>query len=190
MSIKVLKKSFENVPIVKKGDYDYVIHPITDGVPYIEPSLLYEVIQEIKKRVETVLPFDKIVTIEAMGIPLASVLSLEMKIPFTIIRKRSYGLPGEVMVEQETGYSKSNLYINGLSKGEEVVILDDVLSTGGTLRAVLSSLKHVGVIVKGVFIAVNKGGDVYREIEKEFEVSIDTVVSIDVVDGRVVVKNI
>ncbi|RLF35443.1 MAG: adenine phosphoribosyltransferase [Thermoplasmata archaeon] len=190
MSINVLKKSFENVPIVKKGDYDYVIHPITDGVPYIEPGLLGEVVQEIKKRVETVLPFDKIVTIEAMGIPIASVLSMEMKIPFTIIRKRSYSLPGEVIVKQETGYSKSNLYINGLSRGDKVVIVDDVLSTGGTLRAVLSSLKQMGVIVKGVFIAVSKGGDVSKEIEKEFNISIDTVIGIDVVNGRVVVKNI
>jgi len=70
------------------------------------------------------------------------------------------------------------------------VIVDDVLSTGGTLRAVLSSLKQMGVIVKGVFIAVSKGGDVSKEIEKEFNISIDTVIGIDVVNGRVVVKNI
>jgi adenine phosphoribosyltransferase len=57
---------------------------------------------------------DKIVTMEAMGIPLATALSLKLKIPFVIIRKRTYGLPGEIDVEQITGYSKSKLYINGL----------------------------------------------------------------------------
>ena len=44
MSLKKLKESFEKVPVVKKGDYDYVIHPITDGVPWITPDLLDEVV--------------------------------------------------------------------------------------------------------------------------------------------------
>ena len=59
-----------------------------------------------------------------MGIPLAAALSLKMNIPFIIIRKRSYGLPGEVDVEQITGYSKSKLYINNLKKGDNIIIVD------------------------------------------------------------------
>ena len=63
--------------------------------------------------------------------PLALMLSLQLGIPFTIIRKREYGLPGEVSIEQVTGYSKSKMYVNGLKKSDRVVIVDDVLSTGG-----------------------------------------------------------
>ena len=157
MSVTLLKKSLLVAPIVKKGEYYYVVHPITDGVPEIDPVLLREVTAEMRKRIERCGNIDKIVTVEAMGIPLASVLSQMMQLPFTIIRKRTYGLPGEVSVEQVTGYSKSHLYINGLNRRDRVVIVDDVLSTGGTLIAVLQALLKIGVVIKGVFIAIDKG---------------------------------
>jgi adenine phosphoribosyltransferase len=124
---------------------------------------------------------------EAMGIPIASAISLKMNIPFTIIRKREYGLPGEVSVQQVTGYSKSNLYINGLKKGDRIVIVDDVLSTGGTLKAVIIVLKKIGVIIKGIFIAIDKG-NVAEKIKNEYDVTINTLVNIDVIDGKVLIK--
>jgi len=189
MSLELLKKSVFEAPIVKKGDYNYVIHPITDGVPYIRPDLLDEVAREMQKLIKECGKIDRIVTMEAMGIPLASAVSLSMKIPFTIIRKRSYGLPDEVSVEQVTGYSKSKLYINGLKKGDKIVIVDDVLSTGGTLKAVLSVFRKMGVDIKGVFIAIDKG-NVADRIQDEYEVPITALINIDVVDGRVVIKNI
>jgi len=188
MSLEHLKQSLYEAPIVKKGDYDYVIHPITDGVPYITPELLKEFSNELKKHIKKCGKFDRIVTMEAMGIPLASALSLDMGIPFTIIRKREYGLPGEVSVSQVTGYSKSKMYINGLKKGDTIVIVDDVLSTGGTLRAVLSVFKKMSVNVKGVFIAINKGSHI-QEISKEFNVPISSIIDIDVVNGEVVIKS-
>jgi adenine phosphoribosyltransferase len=188
MSLEHLKQSLYEAPIVKKGTYDYVIHPITDGVPYITSELLKEVSDEMKKHIKKCGKFDRIVTMEAMGIPLASALSLDMGIPFTIIRKREYGLPGEVSVEQVTGYSKSKMYINGLKKGDMIVIVDDVLSTGGTLRAVLSVFKKMSVNVKGVFIAINKGSHM-QEIRKEFNVPINSIIDIEVVNGEVVIES-
>lgn len=188
MTLKILKKSLIEAPVVKKEDYFYVVHPITDGIPEIKPKLLIEVVHEMQDRIEKCGEINKIVTIEAMGIPLATALSLRIKIPFVIIRKRSYGLPGEYVVEQKTGYSKSNLYINGLKKGDKIVIVDDVLSTGGTLKAVLSELKRIGVEIKGVFIAVNKG-EVVEKLMDESKIHIDIIVNIDIEDGKVVIKN-
>jgi adenine phosphoribosyltransferase len=188
MSVDKLQQSLKEAPIVKKGEYNYVVHPITDGVPWITPELLNEVTDEMQKRIEHCGKIDKIVTMEAMGIPLATALSLKMDIPFTIIRKRAYGLPDEVSVKQVTGYSKSQLYINGLKKGDTIVIVDDVLSTGGTLRTVLSVLKTMDIAVKGVFIAVDRG-NVAENIAKESNVPIDALVDIDIVDGEVVIKS-
>jgi adenine phosphoribosyltransferase len=187
MSTKILEKSLKESPIAKKGDYDYVIHPITDGVPKITPELLEEVTNEMQKLIEHCGKIDRIVTMEAMGIPIATALSLKMNIPFTIIRKREYGLPGEVSVEQVTGYSKSKLYVNGLKRGDRIVIVDDVLSTGGTLKAVLTVLKTIGVTIKGVFIAINKGNAI-EKIKEEFGVTINNLINIDVIDGEVVIK--
>ena len=187
MNLKHLEKSLNEAPIVKKGDYDYVIHPLTDGVPYIAPELLKEVTDEMKKHIKKCGKFDRIVTMEAMGIPLATSLSLDLGIPFTIIRKRQYGLPGEVSVEQVTGYSKSKMYINGLKKGDTVILVDDVLSTGGTLKAVLYVLKEIGVEVKGIFIAVYKG-TCKEEIARIYGIPITTIIDINVIEGKVFIK--
>ena len=185
--MSLLRKSIEDAPIVKKGDYEYIVHPITDGIPEIKPELLEEVVTEMEKHVAKMQPIDKIVTMEAMGIPLAAVLSVRMRIPFTIIRKREYGLPGEVSVQQVTGYSKSTLFINGINKGDRIVIVDDVLSTGGTLKAVLRSLKEIGAVVKAVIIAINKG-DALEEIQKNFGISIISLANISINQGKVEIK--
>jgi len=173
--VEWIKKS----PIINKNGYNYIIHPITDGIPYIEPSLLEEVADYIKERMPEV---DKIVTIEAMGIPIATSLSLKTGVPFTIIRKRKYGLKGEIEVIQKTGYSESRLYINGLKKGEKIVIVDDVLSTGGTLKAVVNAIKDK-VEIKGIYIAICKGDK--KKIEEEIGMEINTMVDIKVGENEV-----
>ena len=178
--MKLLINSQKKAPIVKKGDYNYIVHPITDGIPYIEPSLLNEVVEEIAKRMPAC---QRIVTMEAMGIPIASLLSVKTGIPFTIIRKRKYGLPGEREVVQKTGYGEAKLYINGMEKGDEIVIVDDVISTGGTLVAVVETLKEMGVVIKGIFIAINKGRK--EEIEKKIGMEITTLVDIIMMDDEV-----
>lgn len=185
--MSLLKKSIEEAPVIKKGEYNYVVHPLTDGIPEIKPELLNEVVTEMEKHVTANQPIDRIVTVEAMGIPLAAALSLRTGIPFTIIRKREYGLPGEVSVQQVTGYSKSTLFINGVNKGNRIVIVDDVLSTGGTLKAVLQSFKEIGVVVKAVIIAINKG-EIAEQIQKTFDVPIISIATITIKDGVVEMK--
>ena len=94
----------------------------------MKPSMLRELTDIIIKHVN--LDIDKIVAIEAMGIHLATALSLATDIPFVIIRKRQYGLEDEIEIHQKTGYGSSNLYINDLNAGEKILLIDDVVSTG------------------------------------------------------------
>jgi len=188
MSLKLFKNSLQKAPIIKKGNYSYIIHPILDGVPQINPDVFNEVVSEMQKRIEKCGKLDKIVTIEAMGIPLASVLSLKLNVPLIIIRKKPYNLPGEITVEQKTGYSKSKLYINKLKENENIVIVDDLVSTGGTLKAALSGLKKINVKIKGVFIAVNKGKAV-ENLKNEFYVDINSLIDIEVINDKIIIKN-
>jgi adenine phosphoribosyltransferase len=62
-----------------------------------------------------------------------------------------------VPVHQVTGYSKGELYLNGISPGDRVVIVDDVISTGGTLKALLAALDRAGAEVTDVCIAIKRG---------------------------------
>ncbi len=184
---ELLKASLEECPVVKMGDYDYFVHPITDGVPEIKPELLREVVSGIQNLL--VNDFDKIVTIEAMGLPIGAVLSMELNKPMVVIRKKRYGLPGEVSVEQITGYSKTKLYINGLEKDDRVIIVDDVISTGGTLRAVIKALTEINVDIVDIVIAIEKG-EGKKIIEKETGIETKTLIRADVVSGQVVASDV
>ena len=113
-----LVESLINSPIVKKGDYDYFVNPITDGIPLVDSELLQEVSEAVSQYAN--INVDKIVCVEAMGIHLATALSLLTDIPFVVVRKRSHGLEGEIAVHQTTGYSEGELYINGIKKGDRV----------------------------------------------------------------------
>ena len=39
----------------------------------------------------------------------------------------------EFVIDQTTGYSKGEIYLNDIGKGDRVLLVDDVVSTGGTL---------------------------------------------------------
>ena len=183
--LEKVKKSLKKSPIVKKGDYDYFVNPISDGVPAMEPKVLNELTEAIAEHVD--LDVDKIVAIEAMGIHLATALSLKTNLPFVVIRKRQYGLEGEEEIFQKTGYGSSQLYINDLKAGEKIILIDDVVSTGGTLISVLNAMKDLDIDIKAT-IAVIEKGEGRKKVEKETGIPIFSVVKLDVVDGRVVIE--
>jgi adenine phosphoribosyltransferase len=159
--------------MVKRGDYNYFIHPITDGVPIVDPALLREVCAAMLKVLD-LNGVDTIVVVEAMGIPIGSVLSTMTDITMTIMRKRPYSLPGEIAVHQATGYSKGELYLNGINKGDRVVIIDDVVSTGGTMRALLQALEIAGADVADVCIAIQRGDpDIGRPYKSLVRINVD-----------------
>ena len=182
--LEKLRESLSSSPVVRFGEYDYFIHPVTDGIPFMEPDLLEEVIDHICTMCD--FDCDLIVGAEAMAIPLMAPLSLKTGVPYNIIRKRRYGIPGEISVKQVTGYSDMDLYINGITSGERVVIVDDVISTGGTLRALVTALRGIGAIIDDIIIVVEKT-DRKSTIEEELDVRIKTLVRIEVRDSKVIV---
>jgi adenine phosphoribosyltransferase len=180
-----LKISLIEAPIIKKGDYNYFVHPITDGVPLVDPDVLKEAAEGIRKFGN--LNVDKIVCVEAMGIHIATALSIITGIPFVVIRKRQYGLEGEVAVHQITGYSHGELYINGLKKGDKIILVDDVVSTGGTMIAVLNAMEKMGIEIVDVFAVVEKGEGKYI-VEGETGFEVKSLVKVNVVDGKVQIE--
>ncbi len=176
-----LKRSLEESPIVVIGDYEYFVNPITDGIPRMDPKVLQDVVDRILEIGD--FDCDLIVAPEAMGIPLAVPLSLSTGIPYNVVRKRRYGLPGEVSLQQTTGYSRTDMFINGISEGDRVVIVDDVISTGGTIAAMVKALQGMGVHIVDIIVVVEKG-DRRPALERELGVTIKTLVKVEVRQGR------
>ena len=160
-AMEQLRASLQAAPVIWKGDYPYFIHPVTDGVPRMNPEVLTAITELVVGRVEWS-GVDILLGIEAMGLPLTAPLSMATGIPLVIARKRSYGLDGEVGIDQSTGYSKGAMYLNDLQQGERVAILDDVLSTGGTLEAVIEGVRRAGAEVTEIIAVVEKGGGLRR----------------------------
>lgn len=178
----LLVESLRRAPILRVGNYDYFVHPLTDGVPSISEALLREVIAALISRLPP--RFDRYLTPEAMGIPVTAGLTLTTRHPFTVARKRAYGLPGEIRVAYQTGYSQGYLHVNNLREGDRVVIVDDVASTGGTLRALVSACRSAGAKVEKILILVNKGLDL-AATSKELDCPVEALASIRIQNGTV-----
>ena len=184
MSLERLRASLAEAPIVQFGDYPYFVHPITDGIPLGRPEVLQEVVDEVV-RLGRWSRCDKIATAESMGFPIAAAVSLRVRKPYVFFRKRQYGLPGEVSVAQVTGYGRANLFINNVHQGDRIVFVDDVVSTGGTLRAVAKALRHVGADLVDVIVVFEKTRE-KEALEQEVGVPIQTLLKVDVREGRLV----
>ena len=182
--LKVLQDSLRGAPIIWKGEYPYFIHPISDGIPRMEAEVLRATRDLIVSMVDWT-QIDLIVSVEAMGLPLLAAVGEATGKPTVVIRKRSYGMEGEVRVDVSTGYSSSTAYINDISPGERLLIVDDVISTGGTLEPLLESLEGMGAILKDVIVAIEKGEGRVRLSEERPEWPIRTLSRIDIVDGKV-----
>ena len=184
-AINRLRESLKNAPVIWKGDYPYFIHPITDGVPRLDPMVLQAVTDLCQKAIDWN-GVDLILGIEAMGLPLTAPLSVQTGIPLIIARKRSYGLEGEVTIGQETGYSKGEMFLNDMKPGENVVIVDDVLSTGGTLKAVIEGVRRTGAVVSHIIAVVEKGPGLKILQEQYPEINIESLVRLEMDGGEVV----
>ncbi|SDF84947.1 hypoxanthine/guanine phosphoribosyltransferase [Halorientalis regularis] len=179
-----LQESLREAPIIEKNGYHYFVHPISDGVPMLKPELLREIVIKIIRKAELE-DVDKIVTPAAMGIHISTAVSLMTDIPLVVVRKRQYGLEGEVSLSQVTGYSESEMYVNDVYEGDRVLLLDDVLSTGGTLKALTGALEDIGADVVDVVAVIKKVGGENKIQGSDYDVK--TLINVDVVDGEVVV---
>jgi adenine phosphoribosyltransferase len=179
-----LAQSLREAPIIEKGDYEYFVHPISDGVPMLDPRLLREITIRIIRKAELE-NVDKIVTPAAMGIHISTAVSLMTDIPLVVIRKRQYGLEGEVSLAQVTGYSENEMYMNDVGADDRVLLLDDVLSTGGTLLGITQALEEVGADVADIVAVIKKVGG--ENAMADYDVK--TLINVDVIDGEVVVED-
>ena len=185
MRVELLKDSVVKAPVVWKEGYPYFVHPLSDGVPRQSAELLKAARDLISEGVDWD-SIDIILGLEAMGIPLAAALCLSSGKPLVIGRKRQYGLPGEVSIDQSTGYSKGEIFLNDIDQGARVLIVDDVVSTGGTLHPVLKAVEESGAIVQDCWIVFEKGEGM-KKIRSSGDWPLNSLVRIEMQGDKIVV---
>ena len=121
-----------------------------------------------------------------MGMPLAAALCLSSGKPLVIGRKRAYGLPGEVAIDQSTGYSNGQIFLNDIEVGARVLIVDDVVSTGGTLHPILKAIETSGAIVQDCWIVFEKG-DGMDKIRADGDWALNSLIKIQMEGDKVTI---
>jgi len=186
--LELLKDALENAPVVRKGEYSYFINPLQGVSPPLQPDLLMEIARAIVRIAN--LDVNRIVTAEVMGIHISSLVSCLTGIPLVIIRKKEFGLPGEVEFTSEKSYrqiakeEEVKLYINSIQKGNRILIIDDVMSEGGTVIGMIKGLQKAGAIVKDVVVVINRGRGLER-VKKETGRDVKTLADVEVRGGKV-----
>ncbi|HVJ53250.1 MAG TPA: adenine phosphoribosyltransferase [Aliidongia sp.] len=94
---------------------------------------------------------DVLVGIESRGFLVAAPLALELGCGFVMVRKRGK-LPGPTVrfdYDLEYGTDTIEIQADAIEPGQRVVVLDDLLATGGTMAAAIALCRQVGGIVTG-----------------------------------------
>jgi adenine phosphoribosyltransferase len=100
---------------------------------------------------------DMVVGIESRGFILAAPVALELKTGFVPMRKPGK-LPGEkigIEYALEYGHDRLEVHTAALRRGMRVLMVDDLLATGGTMRAACTLVEQVGCTVAGVAVVVD-----------------------------------
>ena len=96
--------------------------------------------------------YDRIVGLDARGFPLAGALSAITGKPFAMARKKGK-LPGETIsteYELEYGTDELHLQIDSVLDNDRVLVIDDVIATGGTLLAATSLIERMNGNIVGI----------------------------------------
>ncbi|MEK7309242.1 MAG: adenine phosphoribosyltransferase [Planctomycetota bacterium] len=100
---------------------------------------------------------DKVVGIESRGFIIGAMVAQKLGVGFVMARKKGK-LPGKVIAKEyglEYGTACLEVQQDCIKKGERILIVDDVLATGGTVKAVTDLIRERGGRVVGIRFLIN-----------------------------------
>ena len=148
--MKELKEYTRNIPdFPEKG---IIFRDITSVLQ--DPDSLKLAIDELEKKLEG-LEFDVIAGAESRGFLFGMPLAYNLHKPFVPIRKKGK-LPCETVektYDLEYGTATIEIHKDAIKKGDRVVLLDDLIATGGTMKAAAELVEELGgEVVKALFL--------------------------------------
>lgn len=164
---------------VRTGKYYTTVNELTDQVPATRPDTLRAAIAAL---VDGGPPLgNKLLCEEDKGGILGAGVSLELDLPLAMARWYPYVLPNGVAASIKMEYFSGTLYVNGVAPGDELVVVDDTLSTGGTIVALADAVARIGARVVEIRVVVEKLGNGGRErIRQALGLSVSSAIGISV----------
>ncbi len=146
-----LKQLIQNVPHFPREGINF-----KDVSPLLKDAVAFATVVSLMARAVEAEEIDYVAGIEARGFILGSALANLLNLGFIPIRKAGK-LPGEIIAQSynlEYGESSLEMQRDAVPKGSNVLIVDDILATGGTARSAAKLVERIGGRVVGfVFLA-------------------------------------
>lgn len=159
----------------------YCDNRVTLAYPEIRENIYQGLIQLIKEHAQDV---EIISGTATAGIPHAAFVADQLKLPMSYVRSKS------------KGHGKGNQIEGALSKGKKVVVIEDLISTGGSSINAVEALIEDGAEVLGVFAiftyGINKAEEAFKEINVPFYTlsNYDELISVPEKEGYIENKDI
>ena len=147
-----LRSKLRHIPDFPKKGIDFI--DITTVLQ--DPESLKECLDHMKEEIEKKDDFDIVTGPESRGFMFGMPMAYIFKKGFVPIRKPGKLPYDTVSVEFEKEYGKDSFEIHSdsIKPGQKVIIVDDLLATGGTTEANIKLVEKLGGIVSGIFVFV------------------------------------
>ncbi len=116
---------------------------------------------------------DAIAAVEARGFLFATPLAYLMKVPTILVRKKGK-LPGKTVERSfslEYGEDTVQIHSADIPAGGNVLVVDDLIATGGTIKATVDLLRESGAVVTEIFSVIGLPFLGYRELLSDCRVT-------------------
>jgi adenine phosphoribosyltransferase len=167
-----LIKAFEGKPVKWVKDRNYIVSPLFDHEPETPYLLLKSAVEELSK-ITDFSKADKILGEEDRGGFLASLLAYEHKKSLAMVKWFPIDLKIQVPVDFRNAYTEGKMYLYGVRKGDNLILVEDIVDSGGTIIAMIKLLREVGAnIIDVVAIAEKEEFLGIERIKKETGVDV------------------
>jgi len=153
--MKHIIDAFDNRPLVLVKDRKYMITPLTDHHPTTSFELLDDTVKELSKLTDFT-KATKILGEEERGGFIASLLAYANKKPFGMVKWNPNGLGGQLAIDFRMSYAEGRLYLNGIDPGDKVIIVEDMIDSGGTMVAMIELLKKANIELLDIVVVAEK----------------------------------
>ena len=150
--LELIKSSIKSIPN----------HP-KEGIIFRDITSLLEVPAAFKATIDLIVEkykdqgLTKVIGTESRGFIFGAPVALALGLPFIPVRKPGK-LPREVIAQSyqlEYGQDTLELHTDAISQGDNVLIIDDLLATGGTVEATVKLVQRLGGEVKHAAFVIN-----------------------------------